>query len=451
MSIKISIIGAGSAVFSLGMIKDICLTPNLQGSVISFMDIDPDRLDSAFELCQRYADEIGINLKLEKTLNRRESLKNADFVINTALPGGHQRLRDGWSVAMNNNYHFGGSLHILHDECFWINFYQFRLMESILLDMMELCPDAWYLLVANPVLAGVTYLQRKYPKAKIIGLCHGYAGIFKIAEVLGLDKTKITYELPGLNHFIWLTNFNYEGKNAFPLLDQWIEDKAEAYWQTCSYSDALGPKAVDLYKRYGAFPIGDTGNPGGGSWGNWYHSDSETEKKWKEDPYKWYYDDYFVNCEKTVKEMSLMSKDKSIKLLEKYPPKHSDEQMIPIIESISCDIPRVFIVNILNSRNFVPGIPLDFEVETPALVSSRGVQGIQTNGLPEPLLQYAMRDRVAPVEIELEAFITGNGQRLLDLIMMDPWNKSEEQARNLLKEILALPYHNEMRKHYKIK
>ncbi|NLE43312.1 MAG: hypothetical protein GX620_01220, partial [Chloroflexi bacterium] len=40
MDTKISIIGAGSAVFSLSMIRDICLTPNLQGSTIMFMDID---------------------------------------------------------------------------------------------------------------------------------------------------------------------------------------------------------------------------------------------------------------------------------------------------------------------------------------------------------------------------------------------------------------------------
>ena len=43
--IKISVIGAGSAQFSLGLVKDICLTPGLAGSLISFMDIDADRLD----------------------------------------------------------------------------------------------------------------------------------------------------------------------------------------------------------------------------------------------------------------------------------------------------------------------------------------------------------------------------------------------------------------------
>ncbi len=39
MSVKISIIGAGSGMFSLNLVKDLCLTPNLLDSEICFMDI----------------------------------------------------------------------------------------------------------------------------------------------------------------------------------------------------------------------------------------------------------------------------------------------------------------------------------------------------------------------------------------------------------------------------
>jgi alpha-galactosidase/6-phospho-beta-glucosidase family protein len=45
----------------------------------------------------------------------------------------------------------------------------------------------------------------------------------------------------------------------------------------------------------------------------------------------------------------------------------------------------VIISNIPNSGEFVPGIPRDFQVEVPALVSRRGIQGIQTGGLPPTL------------------------------------------------------------------
>ena len=37
--IKVSVIGAGSAQFSLGLVKDLCLTEGLAGSQVCFMDL----------------------------------------------------------------------------------------------------------------------------------------------------------------------------------------------------------------------------------------------------------------------------------------------------------------------------------------------------------------------------------------------------------------------------
>ena len=43
-AVRIGVIGAGSATFSLGLVKDIILTEGLAGSEIVFMDIDGERL-----------------------------------------------------------------------------------------------------------------------------------------------------------------------------------------------------------------------------------------------------------------------------------------------------------------------------------------------------------------------------------------------------------------------
>jgi alpha-galactosidase len=448
MSTKISIIGAGSAVFSLGMIRDLCLTPNLAGCEISFMDIDTARLDAAHRLCVRYAGEIGAQLHLTKTTDRRESLQGADFVINTALVSGHRAMKDGWAIAKKHGYRFGGSYYIVHDESFWINFYQYKLWDDIIRDMTEICPDAWHLLVGNPVLAGVTYVGRKYPQHRLVGLCHGYGGVYHLARVLGLDRKDITFELPGVNHFIWLTKFYHRGEDAFPLIDRWIEEEAPEYWKSCGISDGLGPKAIDLYRRFGVFPIGDTGSPGGGTWPWWYHTDAETEARWQEDPTAWY-EGYFIKTAERVAEIARLAGDESARVTDAFPPHLSGESMIPIVESIACDIPRTQIVNVMNRGEYVPGVPRDFQVEIPALVSKRGIQPIQTDGLPPAILAYILHDRVAPVNLELEAYERGSKELLLQLVMMDPWSRSEAQALALIDEILALPYHTEMRAHYR--
>jgi alpha-galactosidase len=135
--------------------------------------------------------------------------------------------------------------------------------------------------------------------------------------------------------------------------------------------------------------------------------------------------------------------------MDAFPGQRSEEPMIPLIEALGCDVERVVIVNIPNEGELVPGVPRDFEVEVPALVSRRGVQGIRTGGLPKPVLNHLLRDRVVPVNTELYAYERGDRTALLSLVMMDPWTRSEAQARGLLDAILARPHNDAMRHHYR--
>ena len=442
---KISIIGAGSSNFSLELVRDICLTPTLAGSTISFMDINAERLGQVHSLCKKYAGEMGIKLKLEKTTNRQESLKGADFVINLALVVGHKGYTKVWEIARKYDYKFGGSYHVMHDEGFWVNYYQFKLFESVVRDVLDWCPEAWLIQLANPVLAATTYLCRKYPRLKYVGLCEGPRAIYDMAETFGLDPDRISYAMPGVNHFIWLTSFTHDGEDAYPKLDNWVKNRAERYWRSSLPSDILGPKALDLYAKFGVFPVGDTCTPGGGSWPWWYHTDPGVERSWREDPNQWW-DRYLGHLDKTGGEQADLIK--STKLTGKIAPTKSRQPTVPLIESIACDIPRVVQLNILNSGNYLDGVPEDFEVEISGRVSGRGVKGMKMKSLPKRLVQYILRDRVAPVELELEAYDEGRKESLLELIRMDPWTHSEKQAAGLLDDVLRLPEFGEMGKHY---
>jgi alpha-galactosidase len=141
--------------------------------------------------------------------------------------------------------------------------------------------------------------------------------------------------------------------------------------------------------------------------------------------------------------------DKSKKVTDVFSTIASSEPMIPLIEALACDIEHKIIVNIPNKGSCVQGIPEDFEVEIPAIVSGRGIQGIQAHPLPPAVLAYLLRDRIAPVEMELQALIHQDKNLLLSLIMMDPWCTSEAQAARLLDEILNLPCNKEMKEYYR--
>ena len=71
----------------------------------------------------------------------------------------------------------------------------------------------------------------------------------KLPEALGYDRNDITYQIPGVNHFVWMNEARLKGEPLFPILDQWLTEKAEDYWKTCDISAPLGKKRMDFYKK----------------------------------------------------------------------------------------------------------------------------------------------------------------------------------------------------------
>ena len=450
MGIKIAIIGAGSAVFSINLVKDICINENFKGSTVVLMDINEKRLFGIHRLCKKYTEELNYDLNVEKTTDREEALRGADFVLHVALDYGHDRLREGWQVARKHGYRFGGSLHVMHDEAFWVNWYQLRLMESVYRDMQRLCPDAWMLLVANPVQAGITYLSRKYPGAKVLGMCHGGYQALSLMDVLGLPREDCSFEVSGVNHFVWLNQFYYKGKNAFPLLEEYFEsgkhlkDIAADPHPWNKTSSFTGPKPYDLYKRYGVFPIGDTANPGGGAWGWWYHTD---DADFMEDVDQWWFY-HFSRSDQRLADIWKNINDPDTKATEFFGSVAADEPMIPTIEALAFDVERKVIVNILNTGNFVEGVPADYECECWAIVNKSGVHGMRMTPQPKSIQAQQLRDRIAPVEMELEALRTGDIHLLEQLVLMDPWSRNLEQAQDLVRDILDMPCNSEMKAYF---
>ena len=438
MGIKLSIIGAGSRTFSLGIVRDLCLTPGLWGSTVSFMDIDGGRLDTVHNVAQRYTAELGASLRFEKTLDRRESLRGADVVINTAMVTSWERIREAEEVAYRHGY---------PQPIYVDDFHQFGLFLSIIRDMEELCPDAWYIQSANPVFEGCTLISRS-TDIKAVGLCHGFHhGVRSIASTIGLNPDKIEAQAYGVNHMIWLTKFGHEGVDAYPMLDRWIEEQAGAYWSgpACGVSDGMGPKAVDVYRRVGLFPVGDTITPGGGSYMRWYHVDRETERRWSEDPVAWY-DRHVVHVNEQGAALTRVAADREQKVTDAFPPQRILETNVSIIDALVNDKPAVFQVNIPN-RGAIPAIANDVVVEIPGLVSGAGIQGIHLGDLPKPALCHVL-DRVIQMERELEAFRTGSKALLIEWVLANPWTRSIDQANAVLEDLLALPFNRELKAHF---
>ena len=438
---KITLIGAGSGCFSLGLVRDLCSSAHLSDSILSLMDINEERLNATYELCIRYRDEIGGKLKVEKTLNRIEALKGANYVITTALAHSYTYLMEEWKIAEKHGFQFYGSAHVKHCEAFYSNFYQLRLFESITQDILTYCPDAWHLLIANPVLAGTTYIQRKYPTAKIVGICHGgYGNAYKIADAFGCKHEDYTFQMSGVNHFVWMTKGNLKDKDLFTAIDE-----AMARGE----SPLGGSLREYYYREHGVIGLGDTLYITGAAWPWHFWSDEQNRRDFGfVDLMDGWNSVYFDWTAQLLLDMADLSKDKTRSVKEFLKTVWVDDLTMPLIESLECNIPRTFYVNVLNKGGIVPGIPENFSVEVQALCQKDEIRPIQVDPLPPSIIALTMRDRLAPVEMEIQAFITGKMAYLEELVLMDKWAASLTQVRAFIKEIMDLPHNADLKAYY---
>ena len=85
--IKLTIIGAGSTVFTKNIVTDLLSIDNFKNMNIALMDIDETRLKITHELIRVVAKKLSAKPTIKTFTDRREALKGADFVQSTIQVG----------------------------------------------------------------------------------------------------------------------------------------------------------------------------------------------------------------------------------------------------------------------------------------------------------------------------------------------------------------------------
>ncbi len=340
-------------------------------------------------------------------------------------------------MAEKHGYYRGARLH---------DFPQMKLFLDVARDMEIYCPNAWLIQSANPVFEGCTLMTRE-TRIKVLGLCHGHYGFHDIARELGLEIEHVSAQMPGLNHWIWMTDFRYKGQDAYPLLDAWIETKAEEYWATHkpTFGDIqMSRAAIHQYKLFGAMPIGDTPRMVG--W--WYHTDLETKKYWFghlggfDSEIGW--GQYLEEMNKAAEVVERAALDEVKPTTETFRPVQSGEQIVSIINCLVNDVQGTFQVNIPNSGQIIKGFPEDLVVECQGVVSGAGIRGVSAPAFSKKLFTGAMLPRWQHAELAVETMHTHDHDLMLLFLLADQRTRSLEQAEGLLKEWLADPRNTEM-------
>ena len=201
--LKIVTIGGGSSYTPELMEGFIKRYNELPIKEIWLVDIEQgkEKVNIDAKMSQRMWDAAGYDVKVHVSFDRREALKDADFVTT--------QFRVGLLEARIKDERIPLSYGMLGQETNGAGgiFKAFRTIPvflDIVEDMKELCPNAWLINFTNPS-GMVTEAVIKYGKwDRCIGLCNvPTIAMMKEPIALNVDPNELIYLIVGLNHFHW--------------------------------------------------------------------------------------------------------------------------------------------------------------------------------------------------------------------------------------------------------
>lgn len=224
-SVKIVTIGGGSSYTPELMEGFIKRYEDLPIREIWLVDIEDGRekLEIVGALAQRMWDASPYKVKVHLTLDRREALKDADFVTT--------QFRVGLLDARIKDERIPLSHRMLGQETNGAGgmFKAFRtipVIGQIIQDMKELCPNAWLINFTNPSGMVTEAAIKHFGWEKCIGLSNvPVMAMLNEPKVLGKDLKDLNYRFAGLNHFHWHKVFDQDGNDLTPRMIDHINDR----------------------------------------------------------------------------------------------------------------------------------------------------------------------------------------------------------------------------------
>ncbi|MEH7381425.1 alpha-glucosidase/alpha-galactosidase [Bacillus sp. JJ1533] len=408
--LKIAMIGAGSIGFTRRLMMDILSVKEFQDTEFRFMDISEENLEMVANLCRKMIDDNQLPATILATTNRKEALKDADYVFCIARVGGLEAFRYDVEIPLKYGV----------DQCVGDTlgpggvFFALRTIPVLLdiaKDMREVCPDALLLNYSNPM-AMNTWALRRAGGVRVIGLCHGVQGGHRqIATALGLPKEEVDFVCAGINHQTWYIEVKHKGKDMLPHLLEAFEKHPRL--------SVTEPCRIDVLKRFGYYLTESNGHLS--EYLPWY-------RKRKDELHRWIYPQdwiggvtagYLDQCIKKTSEYREMypkwlnGEAEYIELGNR-----SEEHGSYIIEALETGRPYRGHFNIEN-KGLITNLPNGSTIEIPCYVDRTGIHPAFIGDLP---MQCAAtcRASISVQEMAVEAALTGNRELVKLAILHDP-------------------------------
>lgn len=412
---KVTIIGAGSVVFTRNLTSDILLVPELQDATISLMDIDPMRLELARDLVQRMIDERKIPARVEATLDRREAIKDADFVIITIQVGGLDAYK--LDIEIPKKYGVGQCVgDTLGPGGVFRGLRTIPVLLDIARDMDELArPDALLMNYSNPMAINCWAFAEGSGRPHV-GLCHSVQGTSEmLARWIGAPYEEVTFKCAGINHQAWMLEFKWNGEDAYPKIRE-----------AAKRPEIRGtePVRIELMEEFGYFVTESSGHAS-----EYVPYFRKTERMINEELsprftseadhwFRWgrtggYYDHCVARLGDYLDEVK-----EQIAGTRPLPTKRSHEYGSYIVEAVVTHRPTVIHGNVPNT-GLITNLPQGSCVEVPCLVDGNGIRPCYVGELPTQLAALN-RAMINVQELAVEGALRGDREAVVHAVMMDP-------------------------------
>ena len=415
---KIVFIGAGSTVFMKNILTDVLLEMELQSSHIVLHDIDDKRLQTSQLVAEKVSSTIGSSAKIEVKADRKEALKNADFVIVMIQVGGYKPstvidfeipAKYGIQQTIADTLGIGGIMRGLRTV---------PVLVDIAKDIMELCPQALMLQYVNPMAINCLGLSHFAPDLKYVGLCHSVQGTAAdLARDIGEDINQIQYECSGINHMAFYTKFEKKladgsTKDLYPQIHRVGEEGSfEPNWDGCT-----NQVRYEVLKRLGYFVTESSEHFA--EYTPWF---IKNHQQGLLKDFNIPINEYIRRCEKQIQEWD----DQEQQLLsnKELVCEKSVEYASRIILSMVTGKEDLIYGNVLNT-NLIPNLPFNCCVEVPCLVKKNKLVPQSVAPLPMHLANL-IQTNINVQQLTVEALKTQKKETVYHAAMLDPHTAGE--------------------------
>lgn len=436
---RIVLVGAGSAVFTRGLVSDL-IRRGVETD-LALVDVDPGALDVAERLAAKMIAARAAPITLSADVERRRVLPGATAVVCTVGVGGRRAWeRDvfvprahGITMPVGDTVGPGGSSRALR---------MIPAMVAIARDSRELAPHALFFNYGNPM-APVCRGIHRATGVPVIGLCHGVPQVARYLEdALGAPRGSLRYTALGINHLTWFVEARVDGVDAMPRLRQIaaarsgrlprVEPDSPRGRPTPFDDPTDNPFSWELLHRFGAFPaVLDR------------HVTEFFPQFFREGAYygRTLGVDVF-SLEGTIARgdaaFAQMAEDAHAPgplpadYFERIEGEH--EQVIEIIDAIRGDTGRIFSANLPNTGQ-APNLPPDVYVEGPAVAGGGGLRAVAQPPLPTALAGI-LATRFMWAETIVEAALAGSRDLFIQALVLDGAVRSLEEAAALADDLL---------------